>query len=357
MSEKTVLRRRGLAAPAIVLLAAFAAVSLASCGLFGATIFPTELNLIQAQADVSAYVTEDDVDTYTIASVDVGTSRYVLFYCPWNEADYPLVVYDGNLNPMQALSRSEAPFGGSEVTVDASAPSGRVLIGNALFDVTASGLTFAFHINMGSTSNPRWDAAFTFADPIAPPNVYEVGNFYCNNMTLTWSFWGPAWNWTDGPTPSEVVRIDGSAGSSMLNYYFQGLYSADGFTTLVFTEESAKKTYFVKIPWSDFVTNPFAASGGILQYYAASTFTRDNVRTDMLGYTAGPGGNAFITFAGSPNSSGGDMFRFRDSTSVLESFHYQDFPEARAAFPLSGDAYYIYDKEKRQIRKIDSWWQ
>jgi hypothetical protein len=323
------------------------AAALGSCGFFNASAFSPDLSLLQAQYDLSTVIPESEGEYYAIGVADVGESRYVIVVSPKPESATPLTVFDGSLNLIQQYSKGEFFTAGPGVMTDAGTPT-KILVGNRVLTVAGTGLTPS--MALGSPI-PSWDFGFAITYPAHPADNVNIANMAAyDSSILQWCRWNA--DWSTGAAPVSPMYFSVMIGSAADSFTLEKVSSDPQAekVTLTLMDMKNKVEYFVKVPWADFTSAP---TGPLLTQYSSTTFSRTPLRADHMGYAQG----LFIGFENtSQDSKVGDFIRFDASGTRDERLHFESLPEIRAAYPGAGDAYYVFDRQKRTVSRLAPWW-
>lgn len=340
-------------ASAVLLLSLLA---LGSCGLFFVTPFPSDLAQTLAVRDFSKEIDDPLLDKFQPFVLEKvtgsATTRLILLvggqpyrsHKPWLfvlKEDLSLAQPPFTLADLGAITNPK-PFNGTRAMVDSD---GRVVVGNALFDVV--GDTIA---PVGPAGDLEGLYDWGFPMEAAGDNIAHIRS---PGLTLEWRRYDS--DWTSSVSFSKPIRTSGR--NLWLRSVFADPNPAATTVILAFQEDgdsatNTSTTYFVRVPRSKF--NGTLDDNFLDLPLSYLITTKTDLAGSLMGYTA----DGIVAYAHSSQSW--VMFPF-DAPNVVQSMHVgnleDDLQNQRVSWSYSGGYSCVYDKRTRTLSKVAKWWK
>ena len=293
------------------LLLGLSLAALCGCGLFQASVFPGYLTLIGGQVSLDREIPSADAHRFTLSSVTTAAGDFVFLATSQPVAGTALFVMDEKLNILQRFTNADlvALFGIPPLPNSQRAIldlAGDVVILGLRSTPSSGGLTGLSLLG----ENPN-AGSFGFAD--APSNVAGF-----------WTFSSLSFNLID--VRADPLRSD---------------------AVLVLEEMTSNKDYFILLPRSSYLAGPPWPFTNFFPF-----FTTDRYDRDLIGYTQ----NGFIALQRS-NNGANKFIRFDMTGTMLpDSLEYDGPTDMQISTRNDGGWYYTYDRQLRQVRRINAWW-
>jgi hypothetical protein len=321
------------------LLLAFSLTALCGCGLFQASAYPGYLTLIGGQASLGQEIPSASASLYTLSSVTTTAGDRVFLATSQPVAGTALFVMDERLNILQRFTNAQlvALFGGPlpnspRAILDLA---GNVVILGLVSSLSSGGLT-----GLAPPGEIPNAGSFGFAD--APSNI---AGFQTLGNLLRYYIYTPPPPWGAGMYEGDfLITPDPTLSFNLIDVRADPLRSD---AVLVLEEMTSNKDYFILLPRSGYLTGlswPFTISYPF--------FTTDRYDRDLIGYTQ----NGFIALQRSNNGTN-KFVRFDMTGAMLpDSLEYDGPTDLQISTRSDGGWYYTYDRQSRQVIRMNAWW-
>jgi len=319
------------------LLLGLSLAALCGCGLFQASVFPGYLTLIGGQVSLDREIPSADAHRFTLSSVTTAAGDFVFLATSQPVAGTALFVMDEKLNILQRFTNADlvALFGIPPLPNSQRAIldlAGDVVILGLRSTPSSGGLTGLSLLG----ENPN-AGSFGFAD--APSNVagfWTSGNQLAYQIYTPWGFGNFQGNFDI--TPFSYLSFN------LIDVRADPLRSD---AVLVLEEMTSNKDYFILLPRSSYLAGPPWPFTNFFPF-----FTTDRYDRDLIGYTQ----NGFIALQRS-NNGANKFIRFDMTGTMLpDSLEYDGPTDMQISTRNDGGWYYTYDRQLRQVRRINAWW-
>jgi hypothetical protein len=182
--------------------------------------------------------------------------------------------------------------------------------------------------------------AFGFAD--APKNI---AGFQTLGNLLRYYIYTPPPPWGAGAYEGDFdITPDPTLSFNLIDVRADPLRSD---AVLVLEEMTSNKDYFILLQRSDYLAGPPWPFTNFFPF-----FTTDRYDRDLIGYTQ----NGFIALQRSYNGAS-KFIRFDMTGAMLpDSLEYDGPTDMQISTRNNGGWYYTYDRQLRQVRRINAWW-
>jgi hypothetical protein len=328
---------------------------LGSCQVLFIGMFPAALGQATARADFSARIAAAPASYFSLSTVSAGGNEYVILFTSmsFDTSQVHLLIMDPHLNVLNAYSINDlaaisaGPLLNGNCTM--TDVDGFVVIGNMRFSAQPTGFTL-------DTSYP---GVSLYAPSVSgmPSYFFNETRFRTsgsNPMTgvfLLYDEYNSAW----APTLTFVTPL-GIPDPPTQNLRFQNVFtdhdSAATPDLFIFQDDSAQRTYFLRIPKLDIdggLSVVTSAASNVFTYYGASVITKSNLSSQTVSFCRA----GVIAYDQDSES----LVRFTlEAPDSVSSLALKRVDRMQVAAGMSGTYCVVWDPGTRTLTRYEQWW-